>query len=199
MGASTKVWIFKSSWFLGIMPLIAIVTVAAGLHEDQSGLLPPKVTAIVQVTHDRFSKTNLMSDDSNLYVTELSAGRHVIAKLSLRGSNRSVVPTPFSNVQALDLLHDGPKLLISPIQSRSSSNEFWTLPRNPGSPKRIGDLTGRDASWSMNGQDLVFAKGSVLNIASSTGMRAHELFNADGSIFAPRFSPDARRIRPHQG
>jgi hypothetical protein len=198
MAASTKVRIGKITWLLGIITSIALISLAAGLHKDQqnqSAVLSPKVISIVQATHDKVSKTNLLSDDSHLYVTEFSAGRHVIAKLSLQGSNRSIVHTPFSNVQAVDLSRNRPRLLISAIQGGSSNNEFWTLPSKSGSPKRVGDVTGRDASWSTNGQDLVFAKGSGLSIASSTGIRAHELFSADGSIFAPRFSPDGQRIR----
>ena len=188
----------KTSWLLGIVSLITVIAAAAGLHTDppnQAAVRSPKVTAIIPATHDGFSKTNLIADDSHLYVTEFPTGHHVVAKLSLRGLNRSIISSPFSNLQALDLSHDRAQLLVSPIQGGSGNNEFWVLSTKAASPVRVGDLTGRDASWSVDGQDLVFGKGSFLNIATSTGMRARELFTADGSVFAPRFSPDGRRIR----
>jgi Tol biopolymer transport system component len=153
------------------------------------------VTSVTQVTHDGFSKINLLSDDSHVYVTEWPAAHHVIAKVSLQGSDRSIVPSPFSNLQALDLSPDRTKLLVSPIQGGSGDNEFWTLPIASGSPERVGNLTGRDATWSGDGQHLAFGKGSVLYLASSTGTRVRELFTASGSVFAPRFSPDGQRIR----
>ena len=198
MGERANVSTVKTLWLLGIVALVTAIAAAAALHKDhpiQPAGPSPRVTAIIQVTHDGFSKTNLLADNSHLYVTEWPSAHHVIAKLTLRGSNRSIIPSPFSNLQALDLSHDRARLLVSPIRGGASNNEFWALPTMSGAPQRVGKLTGRDASWSKDGRDLVFGKGAVLNIASSTGMRSRELFRADGSVFAPRFSPDGRRIR----
>ena len=155
----------------------------------------PRVTSIAQVTHDGFAKTNLLSDDSNLYVTEWTAGRHVIAKVSLKHADRSLVSSPFSNLQAFDLSPDHARLLVAPVQGGAGDNEFWTSPVETGSPERVGGLTGRDAAWSADGRQLAFGKGSVLYLASATGTQVHNLFTADGSVFAPRFSPDGQRIR----
>ena len=106
-----------------------------------------------------------------------------------------MVASPFSNLQALDLSPDHTRLLVAPIQAGSSDDEFWTLPVDNGSPARIGNLAGRDAAWSADGQHLVFSKGSVLYVARASGTQAHELYTATGSVFAPHFSPDSRRIR----
>ncbi|HEV2174879.1 MAG TPA: hypothetical protein VGR71_15005, partial [Nitrospira sp.] len=133
-------------------------------------------------------------DDSQLYVTELPQSNRVIAKVQLPGSNRSIVSSPFASLQALDLSPDHSKLLIS-SRSTSGENEFWTLPVAQGSPKRVGDLYGRDGTWSVDGKLMVFARGATLYVASATGMNAHELYTAGGTVFAPRFSPDGRRIR----
>jgi len=154
----------------------------------------PRVTAITQVTHDGYRKENLLADDSQLYVTELPQSNRVIAKVELPGSNRSVVSSPFVSLQALDLSPDHSKLLVS-SRSTSGENEFWTLPVSNGAPQRVGDLSGRDAAWSADGKLMVFAKGATLHIANAAGTDAHELYTAGGSIFAPRFSPDGKRIR----
>lgn len=195
--AREKVSALKASWVLAIATSVTVVAAAAldGDRPNQSPVTSPKVTAVTQVTHDGFSKTNLLSDDSHLYVTEWPTARHVIAKVSLQGSNRSTISSPFSNLQAFDLSPDRTRLLVAPTQGGSSDNQFWTLPINGGSPERVGNLTGRDATWSTDGQHLVFGKGSVLYLASSTGTRVRELFSANGSVFAPRFSPDGQRIR----
>jgi Tol biopolymer transport system component len=155
----------------------------------------PRVTSITQVTHDGFRKTNLLADDSELFVTELPAANRVIARVSLSDSGRSLVASPFSNLQALDLSADRSRLLVAPIQAGSSDDEFWTLPVGSGAPQRIGDLAGRDASWSADGQHLVFSKGAVLYVAGAAGTQRHEVYTANGSIFAPHFSPDGQRIR----
>ncbi len=196
--ASEKVSALKVSSFLAIVAAVTVIAAAAASHgnrPNQSAVPSPKVTSVTPVTHDGFSKTNLLSDDSHLYVTEWPAARHVIAKVSLQGADRSIIPSTFSNLQALDLSPDGTKLLVSPIQGGSSDNEFWTLPIDAGSPERVGNLTGRDATWSVDGRRLAFGKGSVLYVASSKGTQVRELFTANGSVFAPRFSPDSQRIR----
>ncbi|HKT87640.1 MAG TPA: hypothetical protein VJQ59_04355 [Candidatus Sulfotelmatobacter sp.] len=154
----------------------------------------PRVTAITQVTHDGYRKENLLADDSQLYVTELPQSNRVIAKVQLPGSNRSILASPFASLQALDLSPDHSKLLVS-SRSASGENELWTLPVAKGAPQRVGDLSGRDGAWSADGKLMVFAKGATLYVASGAGTDAHELYTASGSVFAPRFSPDGRRIR----
>src|SRR5579872_4294439 len=164
-----KVSALRTSSLLAILTLIGISVIAiSGNRARGSALALPKVTSVAQITHDGFTKTNLLSDNSNLYVTEWPAGRHVIAKVSLQRSDRSLVTSPFSNLQALDLSPDHTKLLVAPIQG-SGDYEFWTLPVTQGSPERVGGLTGRDATWSADGQHLAFSKGSVLYLANAAG------------------------------
>ena len=155
----------------------------------------PRVTAITQITHDGYRKTNLLADDSQLYITELPAANRVIAKVTLPGSDRSVVPSPFSSLQALDVSPDHSRLLISSTSKTSGESEFWTLPVAAGNPERVGDLTGRDATWSADGKQLAFAKGPELYLSSAHGTGPHVVYTASGSIFSVRFSPDGQRIR----
>ncbi len=195
---SERVSALKIFSFLAILMLAGIVAVAGafpGSRVQGSAVALPRVTSVVQVTHDGFSKTSLLSDDSHLYVSESPAARHVIARVSLNNSYRTLVRSVFSDLQALDVSADHTKLLVSPVRGGSSDNEFWALPVGTGSAVRVGKLSGRDASWSMDGQQLAFGKGSILYLASSKGDQARELFTANGSVFTPRFSPDGQRIR----
>ena len=184
----------KISSFLAILTLVGIVAVE-GSRVLGSAVALPRVTSVVQITHDGFNKTSLLSDDSHLYVSESPAAHHVIARVSLPNSDRSVIRSTFSDLQALDVSADHTKLLVSPGRSGSSDNEFWVLPIDNGSPVRVGKLSGRDGAWSVDGQQLAFSKGSILYLASSKGTHARELFTANGSVFTPRFSADGQRIR----
>ncbi len=188
----------KIRLFLAIFTIVGMV-VLAGTRESQvrgaAAEPSPRVTAITQITHDGLRKTNLLADDSQLYVTELPESNRVVAKVTLAGSERSVVSSPFSNWQALDVSPDRTKLLVSATQAGSGNSEFWTLPVGAGTPERLGGLSGRDAAWSPDGNELVFAKGSVLDLANAAGSQARALYTANGSVFAPRFSPDGQRIR----
>src|ERR1035438_6020501 len=97
----------KISWMLGIMTLVGMIALAGafpGRHVRGAASVPsPKVTSIAQITHDGFRKTNLLADDSQIFVTELPGANRVIAKVTLPGANRSLVLTPFSSLRALDL------------------------------------------------------------------------------------------------
>ena len=182
------------TFFLSTVMLLAVSATAVVARGSDLPLSSPKVVSVTETTDDGISKINLLSDDSHLYLTEWP-GTRVIAKVSLAGSNRSVIASPFANVRVLDLSPDGTRLLVSAIQAGSGDSEFWSLPVAAGSPERVGDLNGRDAAWSIDGKQIVFGKGSVLSVASSTGKQVSELFTANGSVFAPRFSLDGQRIR----
>jgi len=188
----------KIRLFLVVLTICGMVFLAATTKGNMvSGAASgpsPRVTAITQITHDGYRKANLLADDSQLFVTELPASNRVVAKVSLPGSGRTVVPSPFTNLQALDLSPDHSKLLVS-SKSKSGESEFWTLPVGAGSPARVGDLSGRDGSWSADGKELVFAKDSDLYLSGADGSQSHKIYSASGSVFAPRFSPDSQRIR----
>ena len=188
---------------------MAGLAAVAGLYPGSRvrGAAPesPRVGAITQVTHDGFGKTDLVADDSQVYVSELDAANRVIARVDSQGSSRAVLPEysvpksseeqgSLTNLRALGLSADHTKLLVSSRQA-SGENAFWSVPIAGGTPERIGDLTGRDASWSADGAQLVFGKGPVLYLANASGLKVHEVYRASGSVFAPRFSPDGRAIR----
>src|SRR3954453_5833412 len=155
----------------------------------------PKVLAVTQITQDGLNKTNLLSDGSLLYINELVEGQHLVAKVSLQTGHRTVLPTSLTNLQALDISSDNKKILLSSPQDASNMNALWSLPIAAGKPMRLGELSARDAAWSPDVHVLVFAKDSNLYAANADGSAARKLFTAEGSAFAPRLSPDGKRIR----
>src|SRR5216110_3096225 len=190
-GALSRPSILRSLFFVAL----ASVVVFSAEPAKESAPNLPKVTAVIQITHDGISKANLVSDDSDLYVTESPASGHVVTKLSLRSAQREVISGAFPDVQALDISSDRTKLLVSRRQGAAGENEFWTLPINAGMPQRLADSTGRYATWSPDNKHLAFVKGSTIFLANADGSAARELYTANGSVFSPRFSPDGRHIR----
>lgn len=192
---------FKAHAKLAVVPFvlgaISIFPIGAAVCADRSSdtAKTPKVLGVSQLTHDGASKANLLSDGSNLYITESSAARHLVAKVSLRSADRTEFSTTLSNLQALDVSPDHKRILVSSTPINSPVTEFWTLPLEAGTPVRLSELTGRDAVWSPDGQLLAFAKESTIYVARADGSSAHEVFTANGSVFAPRVSPNGMRIR----
>jgi len=182
---------------LFVLLLICISPIVVGVCAGRSSrpTKAPKVLAVNQITHDGLNKANLLSDGSNLYISE-SAGTHrLIARVSLQTADRSVVQTALTNLQALDISPDHKKILVSSTSSGSRANELWTLPVGVGAPVRFSELTGRDAAWSQDGQLLAFVKESTVYTANADGSSPHGVFQANGSVFAPRVSPNGKRIR----
>ena len=183
---------------IGLSFLIVCCVTSVALAADQPGPQAaslPRVLSLTQLTHDGVSKTGLLTNDSTLFVTEWPAARHIVAKFASNGEGRSVLPVDFPNVQAFDLSPDRSKLLIAPLQSATADTQFWTLPVNSTAAEKLGEVTGRDASWSSDGRHLVFVKASTLFLANADGSGARELYTATGSVFAPHFSSDSKRIR----
>jgi Tol biopolymer transport system component len=209
-GRSFAAWGVPSLLILTMAAIAAVAGFYPGSRVRGATPESPRVGAITQVTHDGFGKTDLVAGDSQVYVSEMDAANRVIARVDFRGSNpqgssRALLPEysvpksseeqgSLTNLRALGLSADHTKLLVSSRQA-SGENAFWSVPIAGGTPERIGDLAGRDASWSADGGQLVFGKGPVLYLANAAGLKVHEVYRASGSVFAPRFSPDGRAIR----
>jgi Tol biopolymer transport system component len=209
-GRGFAAWGVPSLLILTMAGLAAVAGLYPGSRVRGAAPESPRVGAITQVTHDGFGKTDLVAGDSQVYVSEMDAANRVIARVDFRdsnpqGSSRALLPEysvpksseeqgSLTNLRALGLSADHTKLLVSSRQA-SGENAFWSVPIAGGTPERIGDLAGRDASWSADGGQLVFGKGPVLYLANAAGLKVHELYRASGSVFAPRFSPDGRAIR----
>ncbi len=148
----------------------------------------PRVSAVKQFTHDGAIKTDLLSDDSHLYVTESQQ----IVKFAVESGKRTSVATGFPKVHALDVSADGSRLLIRPIVVYRNT-ELWTLQN--GKSEKIASIAAADAAWSADGQKLVFSKDSSLYMANADGSDAKQIFSGESSIFTPRFSPDGKRVR----
>src|SRR5215469_77105 len=169
----------KTGISLSLLTIVGLFIIAGTLRSELKGAadgMMPRVTAITQITHEGYRKANLLADDSHLFVTELPEANRIIAKVTLPGSERSVLPSPFASLQALDVSPDQSKLLVSSKSKTSGESEFWTLPVAAGQPARVADLNGRDASWSADGKQLVFAKDRDLFVSSGDGRQAHKIY-----------------------
>jgi len=109
-------WAVGSAWALSTFLAVAVGTGLCAEHPSETTVATPKVTSVTQLTHDGVSKTNLLSDDSNLYVTELPSTERVLARFSLPSASRSFISSGFTNIQALDVSPDRASLLVAPMQ-----------------------------------------------------------------------------------
>jgi eukaryotic-like serine/threonine-protein kinase len=110
---------------------------------------PPKVLGITQITHDGYPMGNMLTDGARIYVTQWRPEGLVLEQVSTTGGETSSIPSPIKNMWIDDISNDHSQLLVNTaVSTGSRETPFWLLPLPAGSPRRLGDLTGRDANWN---------------------------------------------------
>jgi Tol biopolymer transport system component len=71
----------------------------------------------------------------------------------------------------------------------------WVLPVPGGSLRPVGNVLAHAATWATDGQHIVYAWKSGLYECNADGSDSRQLITVPGIAFAPRFSPDDRRLR----
>src|SRR6266568_8806295 len=161
----------------------------------------PKVLSYTRITHDGHVKTHLLgppslvTDGARLYFAELARGGGALAQTSTSGGETALVPTPFPNTALFDISPDRSELLVASYTALEPELALWILPVPAGTPRRLGEVLGHDGTWSPDGQQIVYAKGTELYLVKSDGTDARKLLTVDGTPWLPRWSPDGKRLR----
>ena len=178
--------------------LSSVLVVAVGAWSYWSNLpaRQPSLAVGRQLTHDGLVKTNLATDGANLYFTEISGDRSVIAKVATAGGDVTAYPLSFPSAQLLDVsaVH-GSLLAAENTAGPSAQHPVWLSPLQGGVARRFGVTAGQEAVWSPDGQQVLVVRGSSLFLTGADGGPAKELVAVHGTPYYPRFSPDGQRIR----
>jgi eukaryotic-like serine/threonine-protein kinase len=155
----------------------------------------PSVGETKQITHDGLEKSSLVTDGTRIYFTEFRDEHYVISEVSTTGGEVSQIPTPFSNTVLEDIAPDRSSLIISEHLFTNPVSGFWTLPLPAGTPRRMGEIEGRDATLSPDGTQFAVTRGSDIYLVRSDGSDPRRLVSVGGIAHEIRFSPDGRRLR----
>jgi Tol biopolymer transport system component/DNA-binding winged helix-turn-helix (wHTH) protein len=190
-------------WVLGLSG-VAIIVIAVLLYWIMRPLLPPKVSGYTRITNDGRAKRFridalpvIATDGSRLYVAEAAnrGMRSTLHQASASGGETSPVPTPFEqNIELGDISPNRSALLLQTFVAGESEMPLWILPLG-GVPRRVGDVSGRDATWSPDGLKIAYAKGHELFTCKADGTEIQKLVTARGQVRWPRWSPDGSVLR----
>ena len=189
---------------LVVAGLLALLGLAAALRFLPSNAI--QVLGYTQITHDGRFKGGTVTDGQRLYFYELQDDRIVATQVSASGGETVVVPTPFLHVGIGDISPDGSALLLANLKSPESVPALWSLPLPAGAPRRVSDLSPTAATFTPNGTQIIFARGSAIYLAKSDGTDARQIATASGRVAGTpssqngivtsmRLSPDGQRLR----
>jgi DNA-binding winged helix-turn-helix (wHTH) protein/Tol biopolymer transport system component len=196
------------NWLVAAGPVVAMVVLlvlggAIGIVW-RSESTHPEVSGYVQITHDGALKrwplvggpdATLFTDGTRIYLTEGSSDAPFIAEVSARGGETARIAVPFELPQLLDISRARSELLVSGSVNPAAAPPLWVVPVPAGDAHRLDDVSGWDASWSPDGQEMVYVNGTELYRAKSDGTSAKRLVTLPGQGWQPRWSPDGQRLR----
>jgi eukaryotic-like serine/threonine-protein kinase len=160
----------------------------------------PKVSNYVQLTFDGRPKSLGATDGSRLYLYFFGSGfdEQGMAEMSVSGGEpKKLSILPSTNMSPRAMSSDGSKLLVVDGHGVPAKGPFWSVPVLGGSPRRLGDTEGQDASWSPDGKMMAYGNGRDLFLAKADGTEARKLISTKDSNFIFNFvwSPDGKHLR----
>lgn len=193
-GRKTKP-LMRNSIAVGLAALMALGVAASRIQPRV-----PTVVGTERITNDGHTKDSmnpLASDGARLYFTEglpMTSGSR-IAQVSTVGGETSWLTTSLNSVWAVGPVSpDHSQLLVASGASKAAI-QLWLQPLPGGAPRRAAKIASHMATWSGDGQHIVYPLQQSIMIANRDGSEPKVLAKASGDVYTIRYSPDGAHIR----
>jgi eukaryotic-like serine/threonine-protein kinase len=184
----------KKTWLLAALALTAIfLLLLFAILSGSRGPTNPLKMQQITFTGDK-KDGGMATDGARLYFQ--SDGHPV--EMSITGGAIQPLQSSISGMRVSDISPDASELMMfkADVNDETQRGSIWTLPVVGGSPRRMGNVTARGASWSPDGRSLVYGDLNSVFVSDANGANSKEIWNANRMVVgSPRFSPDSKRIR----
>src|SRR6266702_1858335 len=176
--------------------VVAALGIAATLaFLFRPALPPPRVTGSTQITNDGRAKFAMTTDGSRMYFSSFSGLSGTLFQVSTAGGDTLPVKTSGLNTLLFDISPNRSELLLGSCAEYRQQCRLWILPVLGRSPRRVGNILALDATWSRDGEEVVYTTANCLYEARIDGNDSRKIVCVDGTPFWPRWSPDGSRLR----
>ena len=210
--ASKIAWRPRFSWsvsiWLAVIGMAGLALLISRRYQPPSPLpQTPRVSRYSRLTNDELPKVvlnfplliQLLTDGPRIYFSQAAAGLDSLAEIPSSGAgdgSTSSIRTSFRGPLLTGISPDGSRLLATSALFHWDDQPLWVVLLPSGTSRRLGDLMGRDASWSPDGRTIVFAKNRELYRTDSDGSTPEKLaILPNGIATFIRWSPDGTRLR----
>jgi len=157
---------------------------------------PARVVASEQLTSDALPKSSLVTDGARIYFSEEKGGQFLLQQVSTAGGETAPVVTPFASADIFDIAPDHSALLItSEAGGTQTETPLYQLPIPAGSPRAVGNVRAHSATWTPDGEYIIYGNRSDLYQVRPDGSQPHKLLTLPGAAMDLHFSPDGAWIR----
>jgi eukaryotic-like serine/threonine-protein kinase len=148
-----------------------------------------------QLTFSSETKSpSIFTDGSRIYFVSGSTP----VEMSVKGGAMAPLRAAIGTRSILDISPDASEFLLlqSDLNDETQRGTLWTMPMLGGAAKRLGNITGRGASYSPDGKRIAFNEKESVYVCDSDGQNVKEIWNTHHMVPGnPAFSPDSKRIR----
>jgi Tol biopolymer transport system component/DNA-binding winged helix-turn-helix (wHTH) protein len=156
----------------------------------------PRVKDFIQAPltdhFDGFAR--IVTDGVRVYFLERHGDRADLMETSSAAGPPAKVETPFRNTRIFDVSRDGSEFLIGNFTVRTPPLPLWIWPIQGGSPVRVGDVIVDDASWTPDGQEIIYSRDHAIHTVHRDGAGDRVLVHTPGYTHWMHFSPDGRSL-----
>jgi Tol biopolymer transport system component/DNA-binding winged helix-turn-helix (wHTH) protein len=173
-----------------------------GVASLSAFLLPRQAPQVVRATRltssaraDRWGR--ITSDGARIFFMERRGHRWNLMQMPVAGGSPQAFSEPFENTKIFAVSPDGSVMIVGSFARRGDYLQLpvWLMPSVGGPPKRLADVSARDAVFTPDGREITYSTQDGIFAIDRDGTNPRRLLTLPGRKEALDWSPDGRVLR----